>query len=51
MGKFEPVCAELFWCDKFIAPSLILNMIPSLDTGYVRELEPELYGASGSRTL
>ena len=48
MGEFAQVCAKLFWHEKFIAPSPIPNPTPSLAPGSVRDLKPELRGASRS---
>ena len=48
MVEFAQVCVKIFWRDKFIAPRLIPNPIPSLVLGSIREFESELRGASGS---
>ena len=50
MSEFAQVCVKLFWHDKFIAPIPIPNPIPSLDPGYIRHLEPDICGLSGSMT-
>ena len=50
MGKFEPVCAELFWSKIFIVPVPIPKPTPILDPRFLRDLEHNIYRASVSTT-
>ena len=50
MGDVAQVCAKLFWHKKFISQNPIPNLTPSLAPGFVRDLEPDIHGASGIMT-